>query len=67
MQEELQALAVSMQELVGKTMAEMRSRLETTIGGYVNALVRRYHKELEARKRLHNRLVELNGPSINNS
>ncbi|MFH4978981.1 hypothetical protein AB6A40_005690 [Gnathostoma spinigerum] len=42
-------------------ISTLESKLQKYIGLYVSNLVQRYKKEVEMRKRLHNKLVELNG------
>uniref|UniRef100_A0AAF5PWF4 Kinesin-like protein n=3 Tax=Wuchereria bancrofti TaxID=6293 RepID=A0AAF5PWF4_WUCBA len=58
---ELRKLASDIQITIREELRVMRKETEMRIGCIINSLMKRYQKEIDARKRLHNKLVEMNG------
>ncbi|VDN93167.1 unnamed protein product [Brugia pahangi] len=58
---ELRKLASDIQLTIREELRVIRKETETRIDCIINSLMKRYQKEINARKRLHNKLVEMNG------
>uniref|UniRef100_A0A183D3N6 Kinesin motor domain-containing protein n=1 Tax=Gongylonema pulchrum TaxID=637853 RepID=A0A183D3N6_9BILA len=58
---ELKKLAADIRDVAHKELRCIRKSFETKVSCYVGSLVQRYLREVDARKRLHNKLVELSG------
>ncbi|VDN02938.1 unnamed protein product [Thelazia callipaeda] len=58
---ELVKISKDMQEETRNDILIVQKNLVTRIDSFMKSLVKRYQREVDARKRLHNQLVELNG------
>ncbi|KAL3993975.1 Kinesin motor domain family protein [Acanthocheilonema viteae] len=58
---ELKKLISDIQIATREELYVIRKDMEIRIGCVIKSLIRRYQKEIDARKRLHNKLVEMNG------
>lgn len=58
---ELKKLIIDIQVTAHEELHLMRKDMELRIGCVIKSLIKRYQKEIDTRKRLHNKLVEMNG------
>uniref|UniRef100_A0A0R3RI76 Kinesin-like protein n=1 Tax=Elaeophora elaphi TaxID=1147741 RepID=A0A0R3RI76_9BILA len=58
---DLKKLVIDIQIATREELRSMRDDMEIRIGCVIKSLIKRYQKEIDARKRLHNKLVEMNG------
>lgn len=57
----MKKLVSDIQIAIREELCLMGKDMEIRIGCVISSLIKRYQKEIDARKRLHNKLVEMNG------
>lgn len=58
---ELKKLADDIRTVAGEGLNSVKEDIRKAVMSFVSSLVERYQKEVDARRRLHNKLVEING------